>query len=1858
MERHIVVLISLCFVMQLSRSSAASPNKTKKHKKLDAICENEYNRHHSDRNERNSRAETRNSDNELRRSTRPRRAPVVLDISPQRGKKRRKLNDKTVSSSAKHVGKGNQSEIPCKLDTESRWKTRLRSKSRNVDVEEEKKGSEWSGKRRLFGEQSTGLNERNVDVSPKTLIVYSKRVRKVKSINNVEKAGEAEMCIKENCGREEHTIVPMEEGAVNDDTAKMGDIELEESKVSNGVEESESCEKVEAPVSKNSLEEAGDNQVERVESRKQVEKFQSCEQLEDSVRGKQVDESEGEEDLLLQETGVNQVGEVESGKQAKGFASGEKPENSAGAKQVEELEGEEGLEKQLDIEEVNANLANATQGGERDDEDGAIKMESDERPTENENAIEGTDLNLASTGQLEKSRIKQGRRCRLCGGGTDGKPPKPSLQDTGDSENELYSGSSASEQPTYDIWDGFGDETGWLGRLLGPINDRYGIAGIWVHQQCAVWSPEVYFAGLGHLKNVKAALCRGRALKCTRCGRPGATLGCRVDRCPKTYHLPCARANGCIFDHRKFLIACTDHRHFFQPHGRRNEERMKKLKAKKMKLEIRKLADDASRRDFEAEEKWLENCGEDEEFLKRESKRLHRDLLRVAPVYIGGPSSEDTKNIFEGWESVAGLQDVIRCMKEVVILPLLYPEFFDNLGLTPPRGVLLHGYPGTGKTLVVRALIGALASGDRRIAYFARKGADCLGKYVGDAERQLRLLFQVAERSQPSIIFFDEIDGLAPCRTRRQDQTHNSVVSTLLALMDGLKSRGSVVVIGATNRPDAMDPALRRPGRFDREIYFPLPSVEDRAGILSLHTQRWPKPVSGSLLKWIAQRTVGFAGADLQALCTQAALIALKRNFPLQKMLSAAEKKISGANQVPLPSFEVEDRDWLDALSSSPPPCSLREAGIAASDLASSPLPTHLIPLMLRPLSSLLVSLYLDERIWLPPPLSNAAKMVKNVIVSALEKKRLPADGWWSHLNDFLHEADIAKEVEAGLSCAGLVISEDKFPGSAAFSDVGCDNYNPQSSFAHKGGTPPGLLHHISIGSRKLGFRILIDGNARSGQRHLASCLLHCFSGNVEIQKIDLATASQEGHGDVVQGLTQILTKCASVGSCVVFMPRIDLWAVEPFAQGCETDDQSTQQCKCSDMAEPQGPGKSCSHAWSLFTEQAESICVSTSLMILATSDVPFAALPHKIKQFFRSDFSSESSPVEQRGLRFSVEVGGNFDHDAVISLSSAALSRDLIQSFVQLIHQSSHAHTVQSKEYSKPSDFLEDHRVTEHHMEDDSAANEHDERLQHPADLPMKALAPDNRNLKVKSGLHLSISLFGYQILQYPHFAELCWVSSKLKEGPHAEIDGDWKTWPFSTCIIHSTNSLDKVVIAFRNRNIKIKEKKSGVVRGLIAVGLSAYRGVYVSLREVSLEVHKVLELLVAQIDEKIQAGKDRYRYTPLLSQVAHLEDVVNSWAYGLQSLEVDAHLKATDPIPTVGPNDFHVSVDPIQSESCKENVSGANHCESGLREEKPPEDDVGVSRGDGCPVSDKGVAEERLSQNHPDNPADVVQSDVVVSEEALLLDNDPIKVGDSEAILLDKDPPVKGNDSEASKLHDKYINGQENAETGFDEPGTSGFPNGYPKMMEHSNIQAEKGLHNLAELDGINFPSSSTVGNKVNGAGITPNDVGTVDLPSGRSSGHYAEPGALCVYRCCSECQNKLHNMVQKILINRWGGIDGGNWMVDDVHDIVSSLSVDLLSAVTKVYIHTDMKLSDNSESSSLLPVKCDCHALSQCEMGNTNGSGNIQSGLSREFVFSDGVLVSSDSYKDAPFHCKFETLCLCPLMDSILMKKKPFD
>lgn len=247
------------------------------------------------------------------------------------------------------------------------------------------------------------------------------------------------------------------------------------------------------------------------------------------------------------------------------------------------------------------------------------------------------------------------------------------------------------------------------------------------------------------------------------------------------------------------------------------------------------------------------------------------------------------------------------------------------------------------------------------------------------------------------------------------------------------------------------------------------------------------------------------------------------------------------------------------------------------------------------------------------------------------------------------------------------------------------------------------------------------------------------------------------------------------------------------------------------------------------------------------------------------------------------MQIDADFKHDLVINLSAAELSRDVVQQLVLLIHQGSHIHTSPHEEH-KTCDLSEGDNVMVNHVVHHGSDGLGDSRAQfHDESVVKVPLPPNNRTIKGRSSLLLAISSFGYQILRYPHFSELCWVTSKLKEGPATDVSGPWKGWPFNSCIIRPNNLSEKVAVGCSSGNVKTKEK-SGLVRGLIAVGLSAYRGVYTSLREVSFEVRKVLELLVAQISAKVEAGKDRYQYVRLLSQVAYLEDMVNSWAYTLQ--------------------------------------------------------------------------------------------------------------------------------------------------------------------------------------------------------------------------------------------------------------------------------------------------------------------------------------------------------------------------------------
>ena len=228
------------------------------------------------------------------------------------------------------------------------------------------------------------------------------------------------------------------------------------------------------------------------------------------------------------------------------------------------------------------------------------------------------------------------------------------------------------------------------------------------------------------------------------------------------------------------------------------------------------------------------------------------------------------------YEDIGGLHREVQRIREMIELPLRYPEVFERLGIEPPKGVLLHGPPGCGKTLIARAVTHETS------AYFIHiNGPEVIHKFYGESEAHLRNIFDDARRQAPAIVFIDEIDAIAPKReeARGDQQVERRVVAQLLALMDGLESRGQVIVIGATNVPNLLEPALRRPGRFDREIAISIPDKDGRREILDIHTRGMPLAEDVDLER-VAAITHGFVGADLEALCREAAMITLRRILP------------------------------------------------------------------------------------------------------------------------------------------------------------------------------------------------------------------------------------------------------------------------------------------------------------------------------------------------------------------------------------------------------------------------------------------------------------------------------------------------------------------------------------------------------------------------------------------------------------------------------------------------------------------------------------------------------------------------------------------------------------------------------------------------------------------------------------------------------------------------------------------------------------------------------------------------------------------------------------------------------------------
>ncbi|XP_051500185.1 ATPase family AAA domain-containing protein 2B-like isoform X2 [Myxocyprinus asiaticus] len=506
------------------------------------------------------------------------------------------------------------------------------------------------------------------------------------------------------------------------------------------------------------------------------------------------------------------------------------------------------------------------------------------------------------------------------------------------------------------------------------------------------------------------------------------------------------------------------------------------------------------------------SSSDEERFERRKSKSMSRARNRCLPmnlraedlasgvlrdrVKVGAsladvdPMNLDTSVKFD---CVGGLTHHIQSLKEMVVFPLIYPEVFEKFKIQPPRGCLFYGPPGTGKTLVARALANECSQGDRKVSFFMRKGADCLSKWVGESERQLRLLFDQAYLMRPSIIFFDEIDGLAPVRSSRQDQIHSSIVSTLLALMDGLDSRGEIVVIGATNRLDSIDPALRRPGRFDREFLFNLPDKKARKHILEIHTRDWNPKLAEPFIDELAEKCVGYCGADIKALCTEAALAALRRRYP----------QIYGSSQryqLDVGSIVLGPQDFGHALRSIVP----------AGQRTLAP-PGQALSCVLRPL--------------LEPTLAQTLACLMRVFPHAELLHREHTHDTDNHL---LAAEDSYSEDEECLGAPSIYETQSGSTKKAA------------SSATHK----PFLHFTTSAYQQPTSYRprLLLTGPQGAGQStHVAPALLHHLE-KFTVHRLDLPTLYSVSAKTPEESCAQVFREARRCVPSVIYMPHISDW--------------------------------------------------------------------------------------------------------------------------------------------------------------------------------------------------------------------------------------------------------------------------------------------------------------------------------------------------------------------------------------------------------------------------------------------------------------------------------------------------------------------------------------------------------------------------------------------------------------------------------------------------------------------------------------------------------------------------------------------
>ncbi|MEI7946896.1 MAG: CDC48 family AAA ATPase [bacterium] len=277
-------------------------------------------------------------------------------------------------------------------------------------------------------------------------------------------------------------------------------------------------------------------------------------------------------------------------------------------------------------------------------------------------------------------------------------------------------------------------------------------------------------------------------------------------------------------------------------------------------------------------------------------------LIHPGTTLVIGKSQEEDKGRSLSYEDIGGLKSQLQRIREMIELPLRYPELFERLGIDAPKGVLLYGPPGCGKTLIARAI-----AHETEASFFSISGPEIIHKFYGESEAHLRKIFEEASKKGPSILFIDEIDAIAPKRENVVGDVEKRVVAQLLALMDGLNRRQNIIVIAATNIPNALDPALRRPGRFDREIVIPIPDWRGRQEILEIHSRGMPL-AADVRMEHLAEITHGFVGADLEALCREAAMSCLRQ------IMGGIDFSQAGIPYETLSKLEVRMDDFLTAL--------------------------------------------------------------------------------------------------------------------------------------------------------------------------------------------------------------------------------------------------------------------------------------------------------------------------------------------------------------------------------------------------------------------------------------------------------------------------------------------------------------------------------------------------------------------------------------------------------------------------------------------------------------------------------------------------------------------------------------------------------------------------------------------------------------------------------------------------------------------------------------------------------------------------------------------------------------------------------